>query len=287
MFIQKTNKHAMLPIVLFFISIIAILLANGLYFYDKNVYLNDKIATIDRQLEVESAKFAIIFKRMQPVPITLPGAKPINALVDDYDSNSSIWKLVSKTSPISIEYSPSDLIIPLVATRTDKSDSERSVRADINKALVDMFAAAATDGSELMIGSGYRSGSLQKLYFDNLARSVGDETANQSIAYPGQSEHQTGLAVDISTVSRECYINNCFATTGGGIWLTDNSYKYGFTLRYPEGKEPVTGYRYEPWHFRYVGVNLATALHESGLTLDEAWPYLQAALVTLKENGAI
>ena len=66
-----------------------------------------------------------------------------------------------------------------------------------------------------------------------------------------------------------------------------NAHKFGFILRYPEGKENITGYMYEPWHYRYVGVELATGIHNSGLTLDEAWPYLQDALTTLKKNGAI
>jgi D-alanyl-D-alanine carboxypeptidase len=123
--------------------------------------------------------------------------------------------------------------------------------------------------------------------FSSLAASVGETVANQSIARPGQSEHQTGLAVDISTVSRNCYLQECFADTSDGQWLANNSYKYGFILRFPEDKVAITGYQYEPWHFRYVGVDLATALYESGLTLDEAWPYLEKALTTLKSNGAI
>jgi D-alanyl-D-alanine carboxypeptidase len=138
-----------------------------------------------------------------------------------------------------------------------------------------------------MIGSGYRPASLQKIYFDSYASSAGIEAANQYVAYPGQSEHQTGLAVDITTVSRNCYLTECFADTSDGQWLANNSYKYGFTLRYPKGKESITGYQYEPWHFRYVGIDLATALYESELTLDEAWQYLQEANDTLRSNGAI
>jgi len=226
-------------------------------------------------------------KKRQPVYIQLPGAKQVRAIVEDYSLPSSIWALVSKTSSIPIDYSPSPVKIPNVATRTDKSTEERSVRTDIEQPLIDLFKAANDAGYQLMIGSGYRSANLQAIYFNSLANSIGDVAANQSIARPGQSEHQTGLAVDVSTISRNCYLDTCFGKTDDGLWLVHNSYKYGFILRYPEDKVSVTGYQYEPWHFRYVGIDLATALYDSGLTLDEAWSYLQAADATLKANGAI
>lgn len=243
-----------------------------------------RIAKIKAAEAIAAAKEA---KRKEPVYISLPGSKTIRAIVDDYSITSSIWAIVSKTHSISTDYAPTPLVIPAVATRTDKSNDERSIRSDIEKPLVDMFKQAEADGYSLMIGSGYRPASLQKIYFDNYARTAGVAAANQSIAFPGQSEHQTGLAVDISTVARNCYISECFADTPDGQWLFDNSYKFGFTLRYPKGKEPITGYNYEPWHYRYVGIDLATALHESGLTLDEAWPYLEKADATLRQNGAI
>ena len=150
-----------------------------------------------------------------------------------------------------------------------------------------MFDDAKASGYDLMIGSGYRSASLQDTYFNSLAASVGDVAANQSIAKPGQSEHQTGLSVDISGTNMNCYIDTCFADTDEGKWLASNSYKYGFILRFPSDKVDITGYRYEPWHFRYVGVDLATAIYQSKLTLEEAWPYLEKAQTTLKSNGAL
>ena len=87
---------------------------------------------------------------------------------------------------------------------------------------------------------------------------------------PGASEHQIGLALDIVTDSyRE--LNEGFAETAAGKWLAENSYKYGFILRYPLGKEYITGIEYEPWHFRYVGVEAATVITEQGITLEELW----------------
>ncbi len=215
------------------------------------------------------------FNDDKTVYVTLPGASKIKALIDDYDATDSIWTLVSKTRPISTNYVPT-VSIPNVATNTSKSDYEQSVRTDISSQIESLFKAASNDGYPLMIGSGYRPSTLQEYYYNSAVNAYGEEEANRSTAKPGQSEHQTGLAVDISPVSRECYIETCFSETPEGIWLAENSYKYGFILRYPSGKEAITGYEYEPWHFRYVGVDLATAIYESGLTLDEAWSYLKS-----------
>ncbi|MDN5276035.1 MAG: uncharacterized protein JWN33_684 [Candidatus Saccharibacteria bacterium] len=226
-------------------------------------------------------------KRKEPVYVNLPGAEPVWAIVEDYTRPDSLWTVINKDRSIPTSYIPSDLKIPNVEERQDKSTQERSVRAVIIPHLEAMFADAKAEGHNLMIGSAYRSASLQQLYFDNYVAASGLELANQYSAYPGESEHQTGLATDISTVSRQCYLEECFTSTEDGQWLASHAYTYGFILRYPKGKEAITGYQFEPWHYRYVGVELAGALQKSGLTLDEAWPYLQSALQTLKANGAI
>lgn len=290
MLIKKTT-HKKLAIGA--VSILIVLTSAGIGIYGVYSY-NNVQQIIQNSNKIKSAgelatkaAAAREAKKKEPVYITLPGAKPIRALVEDYSIPSSIWTILSKTHPVSVDYIPNNLKIPNVSTRTDKSDMERSVRSDIEQPLIDMFTSASANSYQLMIGSGYRSAALQGLYFNSLASSVGETVANQSIAKPGQSEHQTGLAVDITTVSRNCYLDNCFADTSDGQWLVNNSYKYGFILRYPEGKESITEYRYESWHFRYVGVDLATALYDSGLTLDEAWLYLVKANTTLKQNGAI
>jgi len=290
---KSHRKSILLRIVIVFISIVVFgAAAYGSFVFikaDQVVQQQKQAEKVkrDKELALKAIADAKEAKRKEPVIITLPGAKPITALVGDYLLTDSIWAIVSKTHPISIDYVPASLKIPAVATRTDKSTDERSVRSDIETPLANMFTAANTDGNQLMIGSGYRSAALQTIYFNSLANSIGQEAANQSVARPGESEHQTGLAVDITTVSRNCYLAECFAETSDGQWLANNSYKYGFILRYPKGKENITGYRYEPWHFRYVGIDLATALYESGLTLDQAWTYLETADTTLRTNGAI
>ncbi len=270
------------------ICFVGIILFFSIKLTERGVELDNLMLSRNNSLNsIKSGNFINFLIKKRPVYISLPGANKITALIDDYTLPDSLWAIVSKTHPISKDYIPESLTIPNVETRTDKSNDERSVRADITQSVVDMFAAAKTDGYELMVGSGYRSAALQSVYFNSLANSIGDEAANQSVARPGESEHQTGLAIDISTISYECYLDNCFAYTSGGQWLAKNSYKYGFILRYPEDKTDITGYRYESWHFRYVGIDLATALYQSGLTLDEAWPYLQVAQESLKKNGAI
>ncbi len=288
--IKNNNGKNIKRILFIFLFVLLISCASyiGFYYFINQQKLDKKQQEITQQLQdAKSLAEAKEAKRLKSVYISLPNAQPIKAIVSDYHQTNNIWMLVNKTNPISITYTPTNLKIPNIYTNPEKGDEERSVRADIEQPLIDMFTAAQTDGYSLMIGSGYRSANLQSIYFNSLAGSVGELIANQSIARPGQSEHQTGLTVDISTVARNCYLLDCFAETNDGIWLINNSYKFGFILRYPEGKELITGLIYEPWHFRYVGIDLATALYESKLTLDEAWPYLETARNQLIANEAI
>jgi D-alanyl-D-alanine carboxypeptidase len=96
--------------------------------------------------------------------------------------------------------------------------------------------------------------------------------AEKLSARPGHSEHQLGLAADFSVKGQGCVIMVCFGKTEAGIWLAENVHQYGFVLRYPKGYKPITGFQYEPWHFRYVGVELATEMKTKGIkTLEEFW----------------
>jgi D-alanyl-D-alanine carboxypeptidase len=284
------HQYIVIKIILIFVCL-ALISGTGLSVYRQTSHINSVLAATEQDTEdtlKEIAAQALLeAKKKEPVYITLTNADPIRAIVEDYTEQQSLWVLVNKTHSISTSYVPQQLALPDVPERTDKTVEERSVRGDIVAPLESMFDAAAKDGHSLMIGSAYRSATLQKLYFDTYAANSGIVAANQYSAFPGQSEHQTGLAVDISSVSRSCYLDACFTSTPDGQWLAANGYKYGFTLRYPEGKTAITGYNFEPWHYRYVGIDLATALYQSNLTVDEAWPSLLAALNTLKENGAL
>lgn len=182
----------------------------------------------------------------------------------------SIWVVVNKQRPLSPKnYVPPDLVVPSVPLRVPGNESMqlRSVAAG---ALEKMFAAAKADGVPLMLSSGYRSYSYQVSLYNGYVKSVGQTGADAVSARPGFSEHQTGLAADIEPLNEECDVSVCFANLPAGKWLAANAYKFGFIMRYPADKVKVTGYDYEPWHFRYVGVPLADELHQQRIeTLEE------------------
>ena len=173
---------------------------------------------------------------------------------------SSIWVIVNKKHPLNPKnYAPSDLVAV---------GGGQYMRADAANALAKMLADAKAAGYVVTPASGYRSYTTQVSVYDNEVKTYGKAVADSESARPGYSEHQTGLAMDLA--SGGCSITDCFGNTPGGKWITANAYKYGFLLRYPADKVAVTGYRSEAWHFRYIGVSLATELHKEGVkTLEE------------------
>jgi len=229
----------------------------------------------------------IWLKRFEPVYIEIPNTLKIKALREDYKDPDSTWILVNKNHPLKKDYIPKNLMIAEVGYKPNLSEEEKSIRKIAIADLEKMFIDAKNEGINLIIGSGYRSIQKQSMYFNSLVSKVGYTEANKTIAVPGESEHHTGLSVDISTELRDCYLESCFKDTKDGMWLKNNSFKYGFILRYPEGKESITGYSYEPWHFRYLGIDLAKAIHDSKLTFEEVQPYLDEALNKLKLNKVI
>ena len=133
-----------------------------------------------------------------------------------------------------------------------------------------MATDAKTAGFELVAFSSYRSFEYQDTLYNNYVSRDGKENADRYSARPGYSEHQTGLAFDIGEKGKEdLWLTEEFGETEAGKWLVENAHKYGFILRYPKGKEAITGYMYESWHFRYVGLNLAAEIKEAGVTLEE------------------
>lgn len=129
--------------------------------------------------------------------------------------------------------------------------------------LQQMQSEAKKYGHSLYLASGFRSYYDQKYIYNNYVKEFGQTVTDTFSARPGHSEHQTGLAFDVG------WIDDRFGDTECGKWLAVNAYKYGFIIRYPKGKEHITGYKYEPWHIRYLGVELATKVYNSGLTLEE------------------
>lgn len=283
----KVNKKILLKLIIVFLLLI--FLSGSIYCVHK--LLTTRVAPPkDNNANVappqDNSEDKKLNKKDSMVYISLPGAAKIPAIVEDYNITGSIWMLVNKTNPISTNYIPSVSILSGF-TDTNKGINEQSIRTDIHKHSIDLFNSAAAAGYQLMIGSGYRSAATQSSILQREISIYGEEAAKMSVAQPGQSEHQTGLAVDIVPSSRDCYIQECFKDMPEGIWLAENAHKFGFILRYPSGKEGLTGYGFEPWHFRFVGIDLATALYESGLTLEESWPYLQSARQSLINNNLI
>lgn len=152
----------------------------------------------------------------------------------------------------------------------DYAPGENSTaRNQLNKLIQD----GTNEGLDLVFRSGYRSYENQKqLYNDYVARD-GEEAANQYSAKPGQSEHQTGLAFDVGSNSATDDFRKSFGNTNEGKWIKAHAHQYGFIIRYPLGKEKITGYQYEPWHLRYVGKELAEKIYKQDTTLEEYFDY--------------
>lgn len=183
---------------------------------------------------------------------------------------TNVLALVNKYNYLPSTYSPHDLVRPNVEfSFTDLKLEKAYMRKEASKALEQMFRNAKSSGIELCAVSGYRAYSRQKNLFDAEVNHVGEVKAEQAVAIPGTSEHQTGLAMDITGKSTGLHLTAGFANTKEGKWLAQNAHRFGFILRYPKGKEGITHYEYEPWHFRYVGVKAATAIYKNNWTLEE------------------
>jgi D-alanyl-D-alanine carboxypeptidase len=169
--------------------------------------------------------------------------------------------IVNKTYPLPEDYVP---------TNTYKSADGLNycttcIDIDAYEQYKLMKADATSLGLNIWIQSGYRSYNLQNNLYNKYVNRDGKVAADTYSARPGHSEHQTGLAFDLNTITDD------FQYTNEGIWINENCYKYGFILRYPKGKENITGYKYESWHLRYVGIDLANKLYNNGdwITLEE------------------
>lgn len=151
------------------------------------------------------------------------------------------------------------------------------LRSDIKEYVDKLINDAQELGLPIIVDSGYRSYNYQQVVLDALIKEKGDE-AFKLVALPGASEHQTGLAIDFAYYENGIYNDDVKENDKEAIWLKNNAWKYGFILRYPKGKEDVTGYNFEPWHFRFVGLKLAKYLFKNDLTLEE---YYKNSNITL------
>jgi D-alanyl-D-alanine carboxypeptidase len=204
-------------------------------------------------------------------PSSPPPDSPIKSTFDrraySIDDPASLWVVVNKLRPLNpLNYAAPDLVSTPVPHSNDPT-----LRQEAADQIVAMFAQyTAETGNQMQAQSAYRSYNVQVNVYQGWVNSLGQEAADQTSARPGHSEHQTGLAMDISAVPATCALDQCFADTDQGRWLAANAYKWGFILRYPNGMTAITGYEFEPWHYRYVGIDLATEMHDTGIqTLEE------------------
>lgn len=175
--------------------------------------------------------------------------------------------LVNKTNGISKDYAPENITkvnIPFVEEATEEEKQMAGVPA---KAVEDLVKQAKEEGIQFLGSSAYRSYGTQQETYTKRVKSQGQEKADEYVAKPGHSEHQTGLCIDLTNPDRWFV-----GSTKEAIWLAENAHKFGFIIRYPKGKEDITGTAYEPWHIRYVGKDIAEEIYSKGLTLEE---YLQ------------
>ncbi|NEU32064.1 M15 family metallopeptidase [bacterium LRH843] len=181
----------------------------------------------------------------------------------------SVEVMVNKDFPLPSDFEPQDLVYPDVRFIFEEKIEKRMMREEAAAALKEMFDSAELDGIYLAGVSAYRSHKVQTTIFNQYVQIDGEENAKKYSATPGTSEHETGLAIDVSGSNAKCAVEDCFADTDESAWLETHAAEYGFIIRYPAGKEEVTGFKYEPWHLRYVGKELAIELNKFGITLEE------------------
>ncbi len=197
--------------------------------------------------------------------------KPLGTTVDENKrilNESDYDVVVNKKRLLSSDYVPKDLVKVNVPTLLENPEINqmRKIPADH---LYELFEGAKKEGFTLVARSGYRSYNTQDILYRKVVTSKGQNYADKYSAKPGTSEHQTGLAMDITSKGVKFQLSQDFGEQPEGMWVKENAHKYGFIIRYPKGKEEIVGYVYEPWHIRYIGVELATKIYESGLTMEE------------------
>ena len=196
--------------------------------------------------------------------------RSIRGIPDAVDTRSSddgdLLVVVNKYHAVSKKYKPEDLV-----TIDDKYGTWKNMelKSEAYEAYKKLYKDAEDQGFDLKLCSAMRTYETQKTLYTNAVKNKGRETANIRSAYPGRSEHHTGLAIDVTSASMGWGLTQDFADYPDGQWINEHCQEYGFIIRYPKGKTDITGYAYEPWHLRYVGVDAATYIMENGLTLEE------------------
>lgn len=263
----KIKKLQLNKRVLIYLSLVgAIVICGGLYALLKNDKDTDKVTYVpETAIEEPTAETPEVVPETTP-PVadtpkpTPPVVEPESQWPVTYSSAeaSSITVVVNKKHRLPSSYVP-DL--------TEVTGGQ--LRPEAAQAMTSLLFKANEAGVGMKIISSYRSYNTQVSTYQKWVNLQGQAEADRGSARPGHSEHQTGLAADLGNPDGSCNLLACFGTGAQGIWLANNAHTFGFIIRYPDGKESLTGYQYEPWHVRYVGVDTATAIYQSGLTMDQ------------------
>ena len=260
-----------------FIFIVMVILTIIIFVDDNSIYsiknddINIKLKelnNIDKKIDYFNYKLIdryIAYKRKNLVLSDIDIVTRVNLNLDfPYYQNTSISDrlnlndiLINKYIYLPSDYVPDNLV---------SVENGKMLVNYVKDAFLDMQKKASDDGYNIRLMSGYRSYDYQKKLYDNYVLSDGVVKADTYSARPGFSEHQTGLVIDIDNGSSSY---EDFENTKEFKWMQDNCYKYGFILRYPKGKEDITGYSYESWHYRYVGLEIAKFIYENKLSFDE------------------
>lgn len=225
-------------------------------------FISDQVANLPDAVQS-------IADKVQAKPVTI--FDPPKYSIDDA---SSPWVVVNKQRPVTpTKYKPTNLVYPAFSKPKTQNPYGLQLRSEAAAATVQLAAAMKAEGiGTLVLNSGFRTYKTQKALYDKTRETRGLAVAEKLSARPGFSEHQLGLAADFSVRGQGCVIMVCFGKLEAGVWLAENAHEYGFILRYPKGYKAITGFQYEPWHFRYVGVKLATEMKAKGIkTLEEFW----------------
>ena len=174
----------------------------------------------------------------------------------------NILVLVNKNNKLDNNYKPKDLEI----INIKYSNKDKYLRKEAKEAFEQLSEDASKLNLSIIAVSTFRSYSYQKNLYSEYVNKKGKKYADLCSARPGHSEHQTGLSLDVMGSNKDY---NKFDESKEFNWMINNAYKYGFILRYPKDKEHITGFKYEPWHYRYVGKEIAKIIHDKNITLEE------------------
>ena len=194
-------------------------------------------------------------------PSILPASTPE---IYDVTSDDSLLRIVNKWHPLASDYIPNSL----VSVNVPQYESQLLL-PEVSSALEDMFSKANEESIHLYLVSGYRNFQFQTDLYHYYVSKFGKQEAERIDCIPGCSEHQTGLSVDLSSTSHQYELDVKFEQTDAYQWLITHCSEYGFIFRNPKGKEEITGVKFSPWNFRYVGKEIAQQITDSNLTMEE------------------